>query len=118
MNTKIIGDTGEKAAVKYLIKNKFKILETNFRSPFGEIDIIAEYKKELHFIEVKTRSSNKFGTGKEAVNALKQSKIIKTAQYYICENDLNDINCIFDVADVFICDGKYNIELVQNAFCE
>jgi len=73
---------GEEIACK-LLKNKgFKILERNFRKSYGEIDIIATDRETLVFVEVKTRSSNKFGEPEESITPYKMKSIIKTAQYY------------------------------------
>ena len=64
-----LGKLGEKIAEKYLIKNKYTIIEKNFYSKQGEIDIIAEEKdtREIVFIEVKTRTNSKYGRPKDAV---------------------------------------------------
>lgn len=76
------GQEGEKLAVNFLKEQGFKILETNFRSKFGEIDIIAIDKDALVFIEVKTRSSQQFGLPEEAVGFRKLDHIIKTINFY------------------------------------
>ena len=73
---------GEDEACKFLIKKGFKILERNFRKGYGEIDIIALDDKTLVFIEVKTRSSNKYGTPFEAISPNKLRLLIKGANYY------------------------------------
>lgn len=91
MNNKVLGNAGEKIAKIYLERNKYKILETNFRCKQGEIDIIAKDKKELVFIEVKTRKSIKYGLPAEAVNQVKQKHISKTAEYYIYKNCIKNI---------------------------
>ena len=84
MSNKIKGKYGEDIAVKYLIKNGYKIVERNYHfSRYGEIDIIALDKDTLCFIEVKTRTTEKFGTGFEAVNRTKLSKIYKCALSYL-----------------------------------
>ena len=118
MNNKEIGEFGESAVASHLTKNKYKILIRNFRCPFGEIDIIASLKNELHFIEVKTRSSEKYGQGREAVGYAKQQKIIKTAQYYLQSNNIDNTNCSFDVAEVVISCAGYKINMICNAFYE
>lgn len=78
---------GEEKACDFLKKLGFKIIERNFRKRYGEIDIVAieETKKDgkvLVFIEVKTRTSNKFGTPFEAISYWKLKSLIRTAQYY------------------------------------
>ena len=91
MNNIQKGKIGESIAVKYLLQNKSKILETNYRIKSGEIDIIAKINEELVFIEVKSRSSIRFGYPAEAVNYNKIKKIINTAKYYISKNNLNNL---------------------------
>jgi len=79
---KSLGNLGENLALKQLKNNGYKILERNFRSKFGEIDIIAQEGDFLVFIEVKTRWSQKFGPPEEAVTPRKIKRITKAAQYY------------------------------------
>lgn len=73
---------GENAACEFLINKGHKILERNFRKGYGEIDIIALDNNVLVFVEVKTRSSSKYGTPFEAIAAWKLKNIIKGAKYY------------------------------------
>lgn len=78
---------GEDKACKYLKKLDFKIIERNFRRGYGEIDIVAieDTKKDgkvLVFVEVKTRTSNQFGSPLEAITYWKLKSLVKTAQYY------------------------------------
>jgi len=77
------GKEGEKLAVDYLVSNGYEILEKNFRTPFGEIDIIARDKDFIVIIEVKRRMSDRFGEPQLAVNFNKQEKLKKLALYYI-----------------------------------
>ena len=84
------GNWGEEIAKKYLIENKYKILETNYKNYFGEIDIIAELKSKIIFIEVKTRSNRRFGLPEESVNSAKQKKLMKASEKYILANRLNN----------------------------
>ena len=67
VNTHIIGQTAENIAVEYLAENKVQIIDRNYRTRFGEIDIIAKDKKELIFIEVKAKSTSRFGKPYEMV---------------------------------------------------
>lgn len=82
INTKLRGNLGEDLASDFLIQKGYKIIERNFHSRFGEIDIIALNGKNLVFIEVKTRKSTNFGTPLEAVTSWKIQKIQKTAEYF------------------------------------
>lgn len=76
------GRYGEDVAVAFLQDKGYKILERNFRAKVGEIDIVAQYKNTLVFVEVKTRWSSKYGLPAEAVTPFKLRKILKTAHYY------------------------------------
>ena len=109
---KVTGDIGETLACNYLVKKKYKILERNYRSVIGEIDIIAKYKKTIVFIEVKRRLSEKFGRPSEAVNAVKQFKIRSVASGYLKHKNLLDKSCRFDVVEIL--DDKINH--IENAF--
>lgn len=77
-----LGDLGEEIAVNYLKKKGYKILERQYKSRYGEIDIIAEHKKTLVLVEVKTRRSENFGLPEEAVTERKLEKIISTGNIY------------------------------------
>ncbi len=83
------GKWGEDEACNFLIKKKYKIIEKNYKfSRYGEIDIIALDKDELCFIEVKTRSSNKFGIAMEAITKDKLSKILLSATNYMSHTQI------------------------------
>ena len=97
---KLLGRAGEKLAVDFLRKKGFKILKTNYRSPVGEIDIIAEDKSAIVFIEVKTRSSDNYGSPCEAVDSKKQEKYYKIATYYLQKEKKIDSECRFDVVEI------------------
>ena len=115
---KLLGGIGEKYAVKYLKKNKYKILEQNYVTHFGEIDIIAKDNDCYVFIEVKTRTSDKFGEPMEAVTPYKQRHVIRSAQSYLMLNqiDENQVEIRFDVIEVKSDNGKNEINHVKNAF--
>ncbi len=116
MNTKAIGDLGEKAACVYLKKNKYKILDCNYRRTYGEIDIIAKCGETVSFIEVKTRKNDTFGLPCEYVTWSKQQKLIRTAYTYIGEKELN-ANYSFDIIEVYHDNGKIkDIRHIKNAF--
>ena len=89
------------------------ILEYNYFSRFGEIDIIAKYEGYICFIEVKYRKNNNYGDAGESINQTKKNRIMKTAKYYILKNDLNESSLYrFDV--VLIENSK--IKVIKNAF--
>ena len=96
LNTREIGNKYEDKSVETLEKEGYKILERNYQNRFGEIDIIAEKNKEIVFIEVKYRKTNKFGYGYEAVDRRKIIKILKLANYYIQSKKYQDYKIRFD----------------------
>lgn len=115
-----IGDSGEKTAVKFLKKNRYKIITTNYANRYGEIDIICANKEHIVFVEVKTRSKNSFTTGYEAVNKKKQYNILKTAHKYIDENP-TEKQPRFDIIEVEYdaLTNKTNVrEHYENAFIQ
>ena len=111
------GDLGEEAALKYLIQNGYEILDRNFRTRYGEIDIIGKDKDYIAFIEVKSRKDFLHGLPCEAVNANKQHRIVRMALLYIAKNNLHNSNFRFDVVETVINDSdiKY-IRLIKDAF--
>ena len=99
-STRQTGRQGEHAACDFLTKNGYKIIQRNFTSPHGEIDIIAEDEKYIVFVEVKTRTSEKFGLPRESVTEYKQNKIRLTATLYLQTNNLLNQKVRFDVVEV------------------
>lgn len=118
MNTKKIGEYGEKIAASYLKKNGYKIVEKNYRTRSSEIDIIAYDGEVLCFVEVKTRSRTDYGLPCQAVNYRKQQKIINGALYFMSTHNLqSDVR--FDVAEVYLNKGITiipKVNIIKNAF--
>lgn len=113
MNKRQIGNLYENKARKYLSNNDYVILEQNYRTKIGEIDIIARNENYLCFIEVKYRDEKSLATGLYAVDKAKQKTIYNVAKMYMLENKIDDDTaCRFDVISV---DGS-DIELIKNAF--
>ena len=110
------GDVGEKIAAKYLADHGYTILDTNYRCQYGEVDIIAEHKDCLVFVEVRTKKSLTYGTPEESITQSKKEKLILTAQTYIQEHDDIPDNWRIDVVAIEM--NKDNsvkrIELVEN----
>jgi len=104
----------EEIAKKYLIKNDYKIIEQNFISKFGEIDIIALKAGIICFVEVKGRKNTKYGLPRESVTTNKQKKIILCAKYFLLQNKYYDIQCRFDVIEIVLDEKK--IEHIEDAF--
>jgi putative endonuclease len=97
--SKQIGDLGEDIAAYYLINNKYKIIKTNFHSLYGEIDIIAEdiINQQIVFVEVKNYKKNSLVHPVEAISKKKQTKLFKTAKYYLCKFCKEDQAARFDL---------------------
>lgn len=112
VHKKLLGAKGEKLVVKYLKKQGCKVLECNYRTPFGEADIIAQDGEEIAFIEVKTRTTDNYGTPSEAVGTAKQQRYRKIAQCYWKETG-EEPNARFDVAEVW---ANGTIDYIKNAF--
>lgn len=110
----IEGRKGERAAAKYLKKNGYKILKRNWKSPFGEVDIVASNKKYLAFVEVKTRTCDAFGEPQEAVGSTRQKRYRNAAKYYLLKNP-QEIMILFDIIEVFP-NEKWRINHIENAF--
>lgn len=116
---KVVGNLGEQTAKNYLIKNGYKILTTNYSCRFGEIDIIAMDKECLVFIEVKTRTSGKYGHPENAVNYWKKKHLELTARNYIDYKRMGNYIARFDVVEVFAkyADNNFiaeRINLIKN----
>jgi len=110
-----IGNKGEELAIEYLIENNYRILEKNFRSKIGEIDIVAKINEIVVFVEVKTRSSLEYGYPYEAVGRTKKHKIAKTANSYIMMRNLKETQFRFDIIEVYFNREK-NINHFIDAF--
>jgi len=111
-----LGDAGEDLAAKVLKKQGYKILERNYVTPIGEIDIIARHQGDLVFIEVKTRRSNKFAEPRDAVNPAKQARLQRLADYYLQRKRLGEVEMRFDVVGIIMNEGKPQVEIIQDAF--
>ncbi len=110
MHNKNLGELGEDIAVEYLAENDFSILYRNFRSKFGEIDVIAKKDEKIYFIEVKTRSNFKKGMPYEAVNYRKQQQLRKAATYFLLEHNYAKYKCSIGVISVFLeSESKYQL---------
>ncbi len=112
MNKRSFGGQGEADARRFLEAKGARVLEMNYRRPTGEIDIIARAGRTILFVEVKRRSSLRYGRPAEAVDRAKRGHILRTAALYLQENRLADAPVRFDVIEV-LPDG---IQHIENAF--
>jgi putative endonuclease len=111
-----LGKWGEELAVSYLRRRLYRIVATNYRSPVGEIDIIARRAGVLVFVEVKTRRGHRCGNPSEAVNQRKQRQIIRTAQWYLGRHGEARWQPRFDVIAIQAETAKPVIEHIIDAF--
>lgn len=110
-----IGSIGEELAVNYLKCKGYNILQRNYKTVYGEADIIAKDKETLVFIEVKTRSNLSFGYPFESVNLKKQERLRKIALYYLKNVNIQSL-IRFDVISINTENGLNKIEHIKDAF--
>lgn len=114
------GNRGEAAVSAYLRRNRYTILEKQFRCRRGEIDLIARSPDGvLCFVEVKTRKNAEFAEAREFVTPAKQQRLRAAAQYYLVRYEDPDTLCRFDVAEVYMSDGffkRLRINYLPRAF--
>lgn len=112
-----LGQRGEMIAWNYLIGEGYKIIEKNYRCKIGEIDIIAQKQKRIHFVEVKTRTSEQYGLPEESVHPVKQKKIVRIAEWYLKEKHINDAALAFSVIAILLPEHEApNIRFIERAF--
>ncbi len=112
-----LGDRGEMAACEFLRSEGYQVLEKNYKCKLGEIDLIARRDGRLAFIEIKTRTSDRFGMPQEAVDLKKQKKILNLAQWYLKEKKIEKTPIAFDVVAVLWKEGASPVvRLITDAF--
>ena len=114
ITTRLLGRSGEDIAAKYLKDNGYEILDKNYATSVGEIDIIAAGEGYLVFVEVKLRYSDDYGYGADAVNHIKQRKISQVASQYIHRFRLYNEAVRFDIIEVYTSDKR--VVHIKNAF--
>ena len=118
LNNRELGKLGEDIAAHHISQNGYIILERNYRTKIGEIDIIAKHDNYLVFIEVKTRKSINFGYPREAVDKAKQFKIINIANFYLEKGKQYYCHIRFDVIEIMLHKNNEmkSIVVLKNAF--
>ncbi len=116
--TKNTGDRWESYACNYLVKHGLVLLNKNFHSRQGEVDLVMRDKNTIVFIEVKYRKTANFGGAIAAISYKKQQKIIKTAAFYLQQHGLKEYNtaCRFDVIAIEGPQNQNEITWLKNAF--
>lgn len=117
---KEIGNYGEKTALEFLKNKNYKILEVNYYTKIGEIDLIVEDTRNncIAFVEIKSRYNLNFGMPMESITTNKKRKIIKTAQYYILNKNISNSYFRFDVIEIIFNmeNSIKSINHIENAF--
>ena len=113
-----LGDRGERAAERFLLRQGMVIVERGFQDKFGEIDLIVVDDDTIVFVEVKTRSSDMAGLPAEAVDQTKQQHLTKTAIGYLKWNRLTECRARFDVVAIMWPSELREPEIIhyKNAF--
>ena len=109
----IVGAWGEALAGEFLRKKKFKIVATNYRCRYGEIDLIVSNRKYLVFVEVKLRKTSDFAQALEHVDARKQNRIRTTAELYLSQFETT-LQPRFDVIEIYAPQGAQTKDPVIN----
>lgn len=111
------GKKGEATAEKYLVERGYQIVDRNFRSQQGEVDLIAKDGSCLVFVEVKSYTFRSYGSPAGAVRKAKKQSLIHAAETYLFKNKIKNVLCRFDVVTIYrTLDGSQAIELYKNAF--
>lgn len=109
---------GEHAAARYLQSRGYAILERNYRSQLGEVDIIARHGPDLVFVEVKSRTPQDAFAPADSVTPAKRAKLARLARYYVAARACGEERCRFDVAEVSLNDdgGVVGVRVIAGAF--
>ena len=114
-----LGHRGEAEALHFLETRGYTLIAKNYRSPYGEIDLIVRDPRRQHMlvvVEVRTNSDPRFGDPLESVNSHKQRQVAKTAQYYVVTRGLEQSEVRFDVIGIRWDRGQARINHIQSAF--
>ena len=120
MKRRDVGILGEKLARDFLEKRGYRIRETNYRCPEGEIDIVAQHEDSLVFVEVRTKRGREFGTPEESITPVKMEHLRAVAAHYLQNHEGLPSSWRIDVVAVELDRGQSisRIELIENAVGE
>ena len=116
LNNRASGDLGEEIARRYLAGKGYEIVESNYRTRRGELDLISRQKDTLVIVEVKLRRGTAYGTPLEAVTPRKQNAVRLMAEEYLSEKSPEFQSLRFDVVGILIRGGRTEITKIQDAF--
>ncbi|MGN0975091.1 MAG: YraN family protein [Gemmiger sp.] len=116
MTERSLGQTGEAVAAKYYISRGYLLLEHNYRTRMGELDLILYKEGTLVIAEVKTRSDTRWSAPAEAVDLHKQRRILAATRYYLQKSPYADDVIRFDVVEVMPCGTGWQVHCIPNAF--
>jgi len=116
LNNKATGDLGEEIARRYLARKGYRIVERNYRTRRGELDLIARQRDTLVIVEVKLRRNTTYGDPLDAVTPRKQRAIRLMAEEYLAERDPDYRELRFDVLGILLLNGRPEIAHVEDAF--
>ncbi len=105
-------------AEAFLRRRGYRILARNYRCPLGELDLVAEERGVLVFVEVKTRRTDRAGTGAEAIAPYKRRRLLRLARYYLAAHGLAEVPCRFDIVTLAVRPGRTRLALARDAFQE
>ena len=108
-----LGRWGEGYARRYLEEKGYTVSGTNFRSRWGEVDIVARHGEDLVFVEVRTRRGDEFGTPEESVTEVKSKRLIATAQQYLQEHSLEQAQWRIDLVSIHLDKSGKLLEVVH-----
>ena len=113
---KLIGRQGESAAAEFMRKKRYRIIAMNYACRFGEIDLIAENRDYVVFVEVKSRKSASFAEAREFVTEAKQRRLAATAELWLMQHP-TEKQPRFDVIEIYCTDVRvHSINHIENAF--
>ena len=116
MGTRRAGDRGEDLALWYLTQRGYTLLERNYRTRYGEIDLILRRGPVLVFVEVKLRRGTGFGDPVEAVTLRKQARIRACAEHYLSSEEPDFEEARFDVVGILLSGSSYQVSHLRDAF--
>lgn len=112
----MLGPRGERLAARFLRRLGYRILERNYRTRGGEIDLVARDGDELVFVEVKALTESEFGAPQERVSDRKQRRLSRAALQFVRERNLGSVSFRFDVVAVTVGEGEPRVERYVDAF--